>query len=523
MSSYDDVKRNMVRNTVSNYVRTIVAMAVGLITFRLIYQSLTQEEFGFWALLWSVFGYGILLDFGFGFAAQKQVAQLSVKKDWQGLSKVLSTTLTFYTGIAVLLGVTVLLGSHQFMRLINVSPENLETYRHVLVVFFIGIGLAFPMGIFPEILRGQQRIRLANYIITAVLLLRVVLTWMAAHFNWGFMPMMLIALGSSLLPDFIAMPLAMRKLPEVRLSPRLFSMACVKETASFSLFAYLTTATNLILMKSDQLVLSATLGIAAVALYQAGAKAAEVFRDFTKQMQDTISPAAAHLHAHGAKDALRDLLVRSTRGAMLIATPLYLLMAFYLPEVLALMTGDRHLPLEIILVGQTLLLWHFTAIPTHSVVQRVYMMTGEERKLSRYGLIEAVLNLCLSVILVLATRSVFCVAVGSLIPTLYIGWVHFWPWLAREAKMTRWELLQKTVLPPCLACLPALGLVLLLKAIPALQFESAWLTILLHWPLVGGASLMLIFRFALTNEERQTILRRVLPRRAQPLATPTHA
>ena len=59
-----DVTRNIWRNSISNYVSMAIRMAVGLLMFRMLYQGLSREEFGFWALLWSVFGYGILLDFG---------------------------------------------------------------------------------------------------------------------------------------------------------------------------------------------------------------------------------------------------------------------------------------------------------------------------------------------------------------------------------------------------------------------------------------------------------------------------
>src|SRR5438552_18865437 len=120
----DDIKRNIYRNSLSNYIFLCIRLVLGMVLFRLIYQSLSHEEFGFWALLWSVFGYGILLDFGFGFAAQKRVAELSVKQDWDGLSSVLSTILSFYFGIAVVLGALVLLGSHSIIGRFGVSDSN---------------------------------------------------------------------------------------------------------------------------------------------------------------------------------------------------------------------------------------------------------------------------------------------------------------------------------------------------------------------------------------------------------------
>ena len=134
MSNYAEVKRNIWSNAVSNYVRTVLGMIVGLLTFRMLYQAFSKEQFGFWSLLWSVFGYGILLDFGFGFAAQKRVAELSVKQDWDKLSRVLSTILFFYFGVATMIAVVVLLGSGHIIGLFGVSPENSEDFRRVLEI-----------------------------------------------------------------------------------------------------------------------------------------------------------------------------------------------------------------------------------------------------------------------------------------------------------------------------------------------------------------------------------------------------
>src|ERR1051326_86540 len=96
----EDVKRNIWRNSISNYLFLVLRLGLGLVVFRMMYQSLAAEEFGFWALLWSVFGYGILLDFGFGFTAQKRVAELCVKRDWDRLSRVLSTLFSTYVAVA---------------------------------------------------------------------------------------------------------------------------------------------------------------------------------------------------------------------------------------------------------------------------------------------------------------------------------------------------------------------------------------------------------------------------------------
>ena len=100
--THDQVKKRVIKNAFSGYVRLAVRMGLGLVTFRLLYQGLSAdpEQFGFWSLLWAVFGYGILLDFGLAYAAQKRVAQLSVTQDWPQVSRVLSTIFFTYLIVA---------------------------------------------------------------------------------------------------------------------------------------------------------------------------------------------------------------------------------------------------------------------------------------------------------------------------------------------------------------------------------------------------------------------------------------
>ena len=503
--TYDFVKQNIWSNALSNYLRTIIGIIVGLVTFRLLYQALPRESFGFWSLLWSVFGYGILLDFGFGFAAQKRVAELSVSGEWHKLSQVLSTILFFYLGVAALMTASVAIGADEIVRAFGVPAANHAEYRIVLIAFFAAIGLAFPLGIFPEILRGQQRISTANNIITIALLMRLAVIAWAVHAGWGLLAIMLTALFFALAPDLISAFFALRHMPEVKLRPGLFSKSIMRETMGFSIFAYISTATNIVLGKTDQLVLGATLSIGAVAIYQAGAKVAEVFAQFTKQLQDTLSPAAAHLHATGDHSALRDLLQRSTRWSAIIATPLYLLCAFELEPLLKVLTGDKSIPPETWQVAQVLLFWFYTSSLTHSVSKRIYMMTGHQRRLMWLGIGEAVMNLGLSITLALVFKSVVSVAVGSLIPTLFFGWCLLWPWVARDVNLHPWHLFRETVLPAWIACVPSaliLGAPLLF---PNLQIDNTWLRIFLMGSAGGLTSLLCLWSMTLTSTERQTL------------------
>ena len=113
-----ELRKKLLINSISNYVRLVLRLVLGLLMFRMLYPNpdatgirggLSEEEFGFWALLWSIFGYGLLMDFGFGLAAQKKVAELSHHKNWDELSRVLSTIIYFYcmSGALIVVGTLV--------------------------------------------------------------------------------------------------------------------------------------------------------------------------------------------------------------------------------------------------------------------------------------------------------------------------------------------------------------------------------------------------------------------------------
>ena len=234
----DELKQHIYRNSISNYIFLVVRLGLGVVLFRLIYQSLTPEEFGFWGLLWSILGYGILLDFGFGFTAQKRVAELSAHQKWDELSKVLSTIFYSYVIIALILVAFGLFASPYLIHIFKIHPENTKAFTRALTIFFCGMGIAFPMGVFPEMLKGQQRISLANYTLLGGFLLSFTLVLLCIKYKWGLNMLLVISLGCGMVAELCCGLFALHRMPQVRIRPDLFSRNMVRDTMRFSLFAF---------------------------------------------------------------------------------------------------------------------------------------------------------------------------------------------------------------------------------------------------------------------------------------------
>jgi O-antigen/teichoic acid export membrane protein len=423
-------KRYFWRNTASNYIRTITRLLLGLILFRLLFSGLSDAEFGFWSLLWSLFGYGVLLDFGFGFTAQKAVAEKSATGEWGELSRLLSTMLWTFVGLATILGIFFLCIRGLFLNAIEVPEAEFGMYSLSYLIFFAGLALTFPFGLFPEVLRGLQRIDIANWLNTGSVVLNFIGIAIALYVDASFPVIVLVSVVTTLLPNVGALFVAMRRLPEVSLSPRLFDWRVVKSQLGFSIAAYLITFSNLLMAKSDQAVLGFTLGVGVIAAYQAGYKVAEMLNLFTIQLQDALSPAAAHMNASGDNAGLRELLLKTSKLTFLITTPLYGLCAVYLEPLIQLLTGLESIEEDTVLVGQILLFAVFSSQLTNSCAKRILMMCGYEKKLLGISLVDGLANVGLSIALAFSF-GIVGVAIGTLIPTVLVGWLFVLPMALR--------------------------------------------------------------------------------------------
>ena len=471
-------RKNFRRNTVTNYLSTVVRLGVGLVVFRLLFQRLNHEQFGYYSLLWSLFGYAILLDFGFGFTMQKVVAQKVASGDTQTLNRLVSTIVWSFVAMGASGFVVFALIEPWFLAWIHVAPADRSEFGSAYLVFFAALAINFPIGLFPEMLRGLQRMDVINWItIVSQLANLALMTWgLLAH--WPFLSIVLISVGTTVAMGVAAFFFVRHLLPGLSLHPRNFHFPEVRGVLSFSLVAYLITFTNLVVLRADQAVISFSIGVSFVALYQVGYKASEMFGLFSRQIQEALTPAAAHLSATKDRQALFDLLFQTSRLTALLATPLYALCAAYLEPLIKILSGLKHVDASIFWSGQMLLLATWHAIVIHSGPKRVMVVCGWERSLLQLSGAEAGLNLVMSVALV-SRFGIAGVAFGTLAPAFLIGWLGVLPLAARFVELSYsrllYRLFQPVLLPIGASLVALMGLLIVFPIPPAAGLlNCAW-------------------------------------------------
>jgi O-antigen/teichoic acid export membrane protein len=448
-------------NTATNYVRVVLRLAGGIVLFRLTFEHLPEAHFGFYSLLWSLFGFSILLDFGLGFTVQKAIANASADGNFAKASRLVATVFWGFVAAGALLFIAAFALKGVFLDAVEVPAASREEFGKAYLVFFAFLAMGFPAGVFPEILRGLQRIDLVNWLQIGGLVANLALLTSALLLGWPFPIVMLVSVATSVLPSMAAGLLAMRRAPGLSIAPGRFELASLSGVLGFSLIAYTITFTNLIMSRTDQAVISLSLGVALVATYQAGYKAAEMFGLFSVQLQDALTPAAAQLHARGDREGLVRLLVASTRMTTALTIPLAALCAAYLEPLVRVLTGLDEVTRPTLATGWLLIGATLSSLLTNSCSKRILMMCGWEKRLLWASVADAVGNLLLSVVLV-RYLGVAGVALGTLIPTFLVGVLWILPMTARFADISLGSLLSRAYLPGLLAAAAPCALIGLL-------------------------------------------------------------
>jgi O-antigen/teichoic acid export membrane protein len=205
--------------------------------------------------------------------------------------------------------------------------------------------------------------------------------------------------------------------PGLSIRPSRFSRVRLREVTSFSLYLFAIDIAVQIGFNMDNLVVGASLGTAAVALYAVASRLADYQRQLCNQFNSFLFPVVVGYGARGNQPALRAMLVDGTRIAFGLVTGVTLcLLAFGRPLVLRWMGPGfaESLPPLFILAAAGV------ALVGQGPLGNILLGTGRHRLVAVASLAEALINLVLSLAFV-RIWGIAGVALGTAIPVVLVN------------------------------------------------------------------------------------------------------
>ncbi|MCA9079845.1 MAG: polysaccharide biosynthesis C-terminal domain-containing protein [Planctomycetaceae bacterium] len=439
------------RNILAGWAAHLVTVLIGFFLMPFILGMMGDSRYGAWLLVNAIAGYSGLIYAGFGATICRYVADSSARKEWERLNQFVSSIQAVYYGTAslVLLATGICVAAAPYMGTWDGVP--LWEVRAAMAILGCTIALGMVASVFGGVLVGTQQLHVKRAIEVTCGVLRGGLTVLLLRGDWGLVTLSGIFLSVTVLEHGLSAWFAYRHLPSLSVSPRHVSRAVLNECFSFSAFNAIALFAEYLIYFTDTIVIGFVLGPAAIVPYQIGLRIAQMIQMPITQVGEAILPRAGELAAGMDRSELGRLVTKAMGLATLLAGGFLVGGAYFGDFLVTTWIGksytDTHTVMCLLLATQ------LVAMPM-VIVRKALLGSGEVRVPAFIDLLEAVLNLVLSLILI-HFLGIVGVAIGTLVPLLVVETFVLLPFAMRRLHMRRKDL-QRQVIHNVLPCLVAL-------------------------------------------------------------------
>jgi O-antigen/teichoic acid export membrane protein len=431
-------------------------------------RSLGKASYGVWEIVMSLTGYLGFADLGVRPAVVYFVARHDALGERDEVNRYVNAALlTFGACGAAILAAAALLAPH-VPAWFGVDPASASDASLAVLLTSASLALTLPLNAFSAVLVGKERYRLLCSTDLVVLAAKVTATVLVLRAGGGLLGLALVTVGADLLEMTAKAAWAFRVHPGLRIAPSLASLARCRALLRYGGAALLVSLAQLVIWRTDALVVGAMLGAEAVAVFAIGSKLPSYARSLTTAASRVLTPAASRLEATGDRAGLLRMVARGSRAMLLVGGAMLAYLVACGEPFLARWQGDDFrgeaaavlVALSIGAVGPV------AAYPFEAVLY------GARRVglLGVLSVVEAVANLGLSLLLA-RPYGVLGVALGTAIPALAIRLVVL-PWASARSLGGRFgPLALRAFAAPVLA---ATATALLLRAVVDPRASLGW-------------------------------------------------
>lgn len=359
--------------------------------------GLDSNQYGFYVFLWSISSALFFTDMGMGIAAQKKTGEYESHGDIELLNKQINTIFVTYILILLIFFVInyfLITPNLQRFLIIDTSSQDIKFYQNLFWIFSNLLAFNFTLSFFREILNGLRKIYIIEIVnsIFSFSYLAIIVSFYFYKMDINFI-IYAVPLNQTI-AFFIFIFLALNSIKGLKINPFLFSIKTLKEILSFSLHAYTQAVITIIQKNVNHVILGGILGTVYVGFYQVASKLQEIMKLLNDFYQSNIMPATTYLMASNRLNELKKLIINSNRFVFFIGM-LSLFPFFMMAEPLLWIWLKVKDP-EIILVSRILVVEMFFRNIFSSVNTRYLLMSGKEKKCTKYAIYEFSFNIIFS-------------------------------------------------------------------------------------------------------------------------------
>ena len=449
------IGQRILRAAVGSVAVRMVSLLINVFLTPFLVRTLGDTQYGLYVLISSFAAQGALLDLGMSPAVVKYVAESQATEDYERGRNTIATALSLYCLLALVVLLIAAAIAPLFPDLFTVPPPFREATIVAVLLMGVQLAVSIPMTLPEAILLGSHRYIPFQALMMLATLLAAASTVAVLLAGGGIVALFTFSIISMMLPQAISVWLVRRLEPELKLGWRGARRNLVKQLLSYSLLTFIIQAAYNVQTQLDEIVIGVFLPISSVGAYYVARRVSAVPQMISQPILSAFLPLAAQLNAQKDADGLRRLYMVGTRAILAICIPLLIVVVMLAGPLLALWVGAKFASgasvVVILALASVLEVGYW---PGKIILQGI----GQQQDLAKASVFVSIANLGLSVLLV-RYYGVAGVALGSLIPTIFVNLGYIWPYTMRSVGITGSELLKQALMPVLIPALPMAALI----------------------------------------------------------------
>lgn len=411
----------------TTYLLMFVQIIIPLLLLPYMVSKLEADLYGLWVLFNTIIGYFGLTGFGFGTTFLKEVSK---QNDFKYVSRYLSSTLFFYIIISSL---AVLIFLYLFIHLDTVFliPQTLLLEAKLAFsIFFVVFFINFISSLFGTLLFAKDMLHIQNYISIVNSIITAVFMFLALYYGYMLITLALINLFMSIISAIIVYHMASKKI-SFTVSLKYFDVSLLKEMIKPSMHYFIIMASAMVILSSDNIVISSFIGVGSLAVYAIGYKLVDISQKLLFKIVDIMIPNIAKLDEKGKYEEILKLHNKTFLFSLILGLLGYGFLFIYGSTMLEWWVGPKYALDENILR----LFVAFGMLHAGVHVSAIFIVAmGLHRETSYMTMLDAFLNVIFSIVL-LQYYGLFGVALGTFLAHLLTSaWFTSW-WFYKQINL----------------------------------------------------------------------------------------
>jgi O-antigen/teichoic acid export membrane protein len=331
-------KAQLARSSALNFIGQLLPLVAGVGLMPYIVKGLGPDRFGVLGIVWVVFGYFSLFDFGLGRATTKFVAEWLAKDNTAHVATLVWTSMATQVllglvGCLVLYALTPVLVN----RALKIPPYLVSEARVTFLILAASLPLVLANNSLRSVLEGCQRFDIVNFLRVPSSALVFIIPAVALPFGLRLKGIVLLLVISRLGFAVAHLVYCLRVLPCLAARPA-FDNHVIRPLIAFGGWVTVANVVNPILLSMERFLIGSLLSVAMVGYYTASFEAVTKLWMIPASLTITIFPACSALGAERKRE-LAVLYFRSMKYVFLILAPISLVLVVFARQIVLLWLG----------------------------------------------------------------------------------------------------------------------------------------------------------------------------------------